>query len=92
MVTTKARKKRGTSNIVPFLFVKMWGLNERRQEMNVFNDIARCLTSGQARVVIKDIIYDQLLTNIENGYVTSASKEYTRYRTRCKEVRKETRN
>ena len=58
--------------------------------MNVFNDIVSCLTSGQARVVIKDIIYDQLLTNIENGYVASASKEYTRYRTRRhEELRKE---
>lgn len=60
--------------------------------MNIFNDIVSCITGGQNRVIIKDIIYDQLLTNIENGYIASASKEYTRYRTRCKEVRKETRN
>lgn len=47
---------------------------------NIFNDILLAMTEGQARIAIKDTIYDMLLTNIENGYTRSGA-DYTRYRT-----------
>ena len=52
--------------------------------MNIFNDIARYLTGGQNRVIIKDAIYDMLLTGVENGHSKSAMESYTMYRTRHK--------
>ena len=54
--------------------------------MNLFNEIASCLTAGQARIVIKDTIYDMLLTAVENGY-THSGADYTRYRTQNRERR-----
>lgn len=55
--------------------------------MNIFKDIVNCITGGQNRVIIKDAIYDFLLTEVENGHSASASKSYTLYRTRMKNTK-----